>query len=523
MNNSKKLKMNAGFRIRELKLFNHHILGTNSFRFYDERDEDKGSPYFSVIIGPNGTGKSEILRCLLQILRDFYQNYLDSDKRIKPLGYSFDLKYQLNSKIYSYRNFFDEKNDGNYKRFATHGRLYSVENSEITFSNNNYYNHFPRQVVAQSIMLTDKYFVLRNETEKLNFAPYHYLGIRNRPQQSSTGFYVRRTVELIIKAVGEEFFSNGVSKMIEFMGGKGSFSIEYKTSNTKLFFSGKLKSSELNDYFAEIESKYKGKQAPYKLSDFKRTSEKQFTLDKKVQFINNLVDTGKLKPIKGSSSQSLSFDLSVDSDMMFLKDNQYKIDDLRKIGLLHAPTIKFSNSNVELQKSSSGEFHFFTTMIGLMASIRKNSIVIIDEPEISLHPNWQMRYIDFIRKLFEGTDRESAHIIIATHSHFIVSDLPGRNGNIIGLKKIENEIKTIEINKNTFGWSAEEVLYKVFDVRTTRNHYLEMDIRKMLALIAEKSENRDEIRDILSRLINVQLNEHDPLGLVINQAKKYIA
>ncbi|MDO1499098.1 AAA family ATPase [Winogradskyella maritima] len=163
----------------------------------------------------------------------------------------------------------------------------------------------------------------------------------------------------------------------------------------------------------------------------------------------------------------------------FLKKHQYDIDWLRKIGLLSNPVIKFSDNNVELQRASSGEFHLFTTMIGIMASTRKNSLVIIDEPEISLHPNWQMRYIEFIRELFKDTNRVTAHIIIATHSHFLVSDLYGESSNIIGLRKEDNMIKSIEINKDTYGWSSEDVLYNVFNVKSPTNYYLQADLTEL--------------------------------------------
>ena len=77
-------------------------------------------------------------------------------------------------------------------------------------------------------------------------------------------------------------------------------------------------------------------------------------------------------------------------------------------------------------------------MIGLLATIKPNSLVFIDEPEISLHPNWQMRYLSFLRELFSDEIFATSHILIATHSHFVISDLKGENSKIIGLKKDEN-------------------------------------------------------------------------------------
>jgi hypothetical protein len=30
------------------------------------------------------------------------------------------------------------------------------------------------------------------------------------------------------------------------------------------------------------------------------------------------------------------------------------------------------------------------------------NIVLIDEPEISLHPNWQLKILDFYKKIFQN-------------------------------------------------------------------------------------------------------------------------
>lgn len=513
-----------GFRIIELTLTKHPILGTNEFKFYDGNDNDKNSPYFTIIIGPNGTGKSEILKCLLLIWRDLYQHSLKEEFQYKPLQFFFTLEYRLKGKTFKYSNGLDMKLIAFSRSGKTYprGRLYDSKSKSITTKKEEYYNYYPLQVVAQSIMMTDKFFVERNEKEKIRFAPYHYLGIRSTRQQTSTGFYVRRTVKLIIKAIKNDYFQKGVSNLINFIGAKGSFTVQYRTINYKLFYTGNLTAEILDKHFSEIEKNYEGKIAPFKLADFKKLKKNVTELLKTVNFVNQLVNENRLIDVKKSSAKTLNFDLRDNEQMEFLKEHEYDIDRLRKLGLLTAPTIKFSETDVELQNASSGEFHLFTTMIGLMASTRSNTLLIIDEPEISLHPNWQMKYLQFIRELFANTDRVTSHIIIATHSHFLVSDLPGENSNIIGLKKKDGEIKSLEIDKNTYGWSAEEVLYKIFDVKTTRNYYLEIELRELLHRIATKDKNKERMQEILDNIEEIEFSESDPINTVINRAKAYL-
>ena len=100
--------------------------------------------------------------------------------------------------------------------------------------------------------------------------------------------------------------------------------------------------------------------------------------------------------------------------------------------------------------------------------------------------------------------------------------MEGKSSFLLGLKREENELTTVDIDRNTYGWSAEEVLYKIFDVRTTRNYYLEMDLRELLGLVADKSKDFQRISELLNRIKDVQLDDKDPLKLIIQQVETYL-
>lgn len=67
----------------------------------------------------------------------------------------------------------------------------------------------------------------------------------------------------------------------------------------------------------------------------------------------------------------------------------------------------------------------------------KNLIILIDEGEITLHPQWQKDYIDYLVKFVRKIFTQNIHIILTTHSPFILSDI--RNENIIFLNKYKKE------------------------------------------------------------------------------------
>jgi predicted ATPase len=72
---------------------------------------------------------------------------------------------------------------------------------------------------------------------------------------------------------------------------------------------------------------------------------------------------------------------------------------------------------VELQQLSSGEQHELVLLYDLIFRVRPNSLVLIDEPELSLHPLWQQQFVDDLLTIAAPGDFD---VLIATHSPYIV-------------------------------------------------------------------------------------------------------
>ncbi len=71
-------------------------------------------------------------------------------------------------------------------------------------------------------------------------------------------------------------------------------------------------------------------------------------------------------------------------------------------------------------------------------------LFLFDEPEISLHPKWQIDYLNEVINLLKKTNKQY-HFIFTSHSPFLLSDLPKEN--VIFLK----EGKQVDVNINPFG------------------------------------------------------------------------
>lgn len=71
---------------------------------------------------------------------------------------------------------------------------------------------------------------------------------------------------------------------------------------------------------------------------------------------------------------------------------------------------------------SSGEKQLFFRIIGLKMMDINNSIILNDEPEISLHPSWQQKII----KVYENIG-ENNQVIAVTHSPHVLSSVPNES------------------------------------------------------------------------------------------------
>ena len=76
---------------------------------------------------------------------------------------------------------------------------------------------------------------------------------------------------------------------------------------------------------------------------------------------------------------------------------------LTQLDLVSFPSINVvkKGSAFGLADSSSGETHLLCQFIGIMADVRSGSLILIDEPENSSHPDWQMNYVGWLREIFK--------------------------------------------------------------------------------------------------------------------------
>lgn len=94
----------------------------------------------------------------------------------------------------------------------------------------------------------------------------------------------------------------------------------------------------------------------------------------------------------------------------------------------HELAIRTSHGDeISVTALSSGEQHQIVLAYDMLFSIEPNALVMIDEPELSLHVNWQERFLTDLKSVIEVANFDA---LIATHSPYIIN---GRNDLVVRL------------------------------------------------------------------------------------------
>ncbi|MFC0184187.1 AAA family ATPase [Pseudarcicella hirudinis] len=220
--------------------------------------------------------------------------------------------------------------------------------------------------------------------------------------------------------------------------------------------------------------------------------------------------------------QALSIKL-VDAVHIELFPMLQKYFDLKKIG--DYLQLYFSHEYFGESTISSGEYTLLS-FFGRLQELKwdedkKPILILIDEAELALHPQWQKQFIYYLTKFIQiKFKHRKVQIILTSHSPFIISDLPPHC--LIFLDKTSENKTVIEdslINhKETFGANIHELFTESFFLNDglmgtfakKKINELISDIENVHNIISEKTYNekyRKRINIIGERFLRKKIDE----------------
>ncbi len=153
---------------------------------------------------------------------------------------------------------------------------------------------------------------------------------------------------------------------------------------------------------------------------------------------------------------------------------------LKKRGILRKVEVvlRRNERDIPVGKASSGEMTLISTLLFIAARISNGTVILIDEPENSLHPAWQRDYFTRVLDLFSYYEFQT---IIATHSPLIVTGAAEIVSSLHVFIAHQGRVESLPIEIG----SLESLLLEVFEVSTPKNHYLSNKVRGLLNELAE--------------------------------------
>lgn len=180
------------------------------------------------------------------------------------------------------------------------------------------------------------------------------------------------------------------------------------------------------------------------------------------------------------------------------------------------------DGSLTFREMSEGEQQLLMVLGLLRFTKEKESLFLLDEPDTHLNPAWSMRYIDFVREIVG--DQETSHILMTTHDPLVLAGLEREQVQIMRRDLDSGRIVAELPEQSPRGMGVEAILTsELFGLRSTLDratlHLL--DRKRLLATKPELSpEEREELEGINEELRDLDFvnSSADPLYLLFTKA-----
>ena len=249
------------------------------------------------------------------------------------------------------------------------------------------------------------------------------------------------------------------------------------------------------------------------------------TLSKEYKFINT-INSNVIRDIPSYIATRRNYLATIEEDLTMKEITNKVVNEINGIFDILELDVKlkgfsknektmpvFENSageEFDINDLSSGEKQLFLRTLSIKMLEPKNSIILIDEPELSLHPKWQQRIIEVYKKIGENNQ-----IIVATHSPHILGSVS--NENIFILYRNEHgktEAKTGDGLYSSYGQPVHRVLKDIMGLKSVRTPKIDRDIQELRKLVDEDKYDTEEFKKKYNNLFEILGNTDEDLFLI---------
>ncbi|UNV68141.1 AAA family ATPase [Streptococcus oralis] len=381
----------------------------------------------TIITGPNGFGKSTILDCIYQLYEKeegipYFFN-LDFEEAIFLISNEKQLKITKKAESLVIND------KTNYSINLKDIKKY-IENASLF---NRYYNK----------KFDKKFSDIKNMDEVFNYESFIELYSRKGLIKKNNIKFVKNTLKEFSKELGKVFYIREQRLVSEEFDSfdESRLKDEIKELPRKFKLLLDENSSEYSSKSNELDSSY-----PIRLFNNKEAITSQDEFNQKIQLMTekfqklNKYDLSRIQDLSNlefkeefAKALKIYFDdfdekyqiyenfinqLELFTEIINDKLNFKDIAISREKGIFIKDT-DFTGKQISLSQLSSGEKQEIILFYKLIFETPENTLLLIDEPEISLHIAWQKKFMDDLYKIIKF---KKLNVIVATHSPQIINN-----------------------------------------------------------------------------------------------------
>lgn len=488
---------------------------------------DKGAKA-SVVIGPNGSGKSQALAAISNQLTNIHRIFRRKTQAADELKISKRLsilkaqeEFQFEEKKIQTGSTIDREFDARIT-YALDGDIWNVTRygRELEILRNNELAdieelRFADRVLALAHLPLDKFRFAERADEQF----YRYLGLRQSNNMTTTGALSTQTLLSFLEALDEPTRFGLRDNWLTKLGLEAPFYVGLQFQTRRILAANSEAGFvELSREYLERRVGSSRARAASQDEDIEKDLSELWPFIRELQSI--LIEGKKI----GAKLRDYLFPVHFPEPTIATSYGEIaRLLRLgRKLRLFGQVALHFTK-NLEIiafDDLSSGEQHVLSTTSQLLANLGKRTVVLIDEPEISLHPDWQRQYIPSLLKTL--SEYPQTHAIIATHSHFLVSDVEEATGSLTVANSNTGHFEAYD--GEVFGRSADNILYRVFGLGSAGNRFVEYDLAIALKMISGSEEvDLKTLREINNRLQPLASRDNIALNEILTSIQVFLA
>lgn len=180
---------------------------------------------------------------------------------------------------------------------------------------------------------------------------------------------------------------------------------------------------------------------------------------------------------------------------------------------------------------SSGELallNLFGRLNSVENQLENNIIVLIDEVDLGMHPEWQRKWIKYVLPIIGDMlkkENRSVHVILTTHSPIILSDILTKDVIYLSNNTSKNKSKLVKKDFKTFGQNIYSLFKNSFFLEAAKGGFSHEVIKDLLTIFGDPNEvivcERESYK-IFVKKYNLNFDEKTPTKDVIRFFEDFI-